>query len=63
MTALSLWYIVPIGAVVSHQHLRFYPNGKGHNSRLEKYREAGANSPVLAMRTAGGPGSRDVFAS
>ena len=36
----NVWYIVPIAAVVLHQHLRFYPNGKGHNSRLEKYREA-----------------------
>jgi len=36
----NVWYIVPIAATVSHQHLRFYPNGKGHNSRLEKYREA-----------------------
>jgi len=40
ITPENLWYVVPIAAVVSHQHLRFYPNGKGHNSRFEKYREA-----------------------
>ena len=36
----NVWYIVPIAVVISHQHLRSYPNGKRHNSRLEKYREA-----------------------
>jgi PD-(D/E)XK endonuclease len=34
-----LWYVVPIAAVVPHQHLRFYPQG-GRKSQLEKYRDA-----------------------
>jgi PD-(D/E)XK endonuclease len=40
ITPENLWYVVPVAAVVSHQHLRFYPNGSGHKSTLEKYREA-----------------------
>ena len=35
----DLWYVVPISAVVAHQHLRFYPHS-GRNAQLEKYREA-----------------------
>jgi hypothetical protein len=35
----DVWYIVPIAAVVAHQHLRFYPHN-GRRAQLEKYREA-----------------------
>jgi PD-(D/E)XK endonuclease len=40
ITPENLWYVVPVAAVVAHQHLRFYTNGSGHKSTLEKYREA-----------------------
>jgi hypothetical protein len=35
----DLWYIVPIAAIASRQHLRFYPHS-GRKAQLEKYREA-----------------------
>ena len=39
ITPENLWYIVPIAAIASRAHLRFYPHG-GKKAQLEKYREA-----------------------
>jgi hypothetical protein len=39
ITPEDLWYVVPVAAIASRQHLRFYPHG-GRKAQLEKYREA-----------------------
>ena len=36
----DLWYVVPIEAIVSGAHLRFYPSNDRRKSPLEKYRDA-----------------------
>jgi len=52
ITPEKLWYVVPIAAIASRQHLRFYPHG-GERAKLEKYREAWCQ--LACPRHADGP--------